>query len=177
VRRDRVTLPTGEVVRDYVEHPGAVAIVALDDRERVFVLQQYRHPIGTHEWELPAGLLDVPGEPPVRCAQRELHEEADLVAGRWHHLLSYHSSPGGITEVLHLFLARDLSPVPEDERHVRTDEEAGMPTRWVPLSDLRAAVLAGEVGNAALIIGTLVTDEARRHGFADLEPAGPDALV
>ncbi len=170
VRRDRVSLPTGDVVREYVVHPGAVAIVALDDGDRVFLIQQYRHPIGTYEWELPAGLLDVQGEPPVTCAQRELHEEADLVAGRWHHLLTYHSSPGGMNEVLHLFLARDLHPVPAAERHERTDEEAGMPTRWIPLSQLRDHVLAGAVGNAALIIGTLVTVAAHADGFARLGP-------
>lgn len=166
VRRDEVALPSGPVIRDYVEHPGAVAVIALDAQERVVLIRQYRHPIGTHEWELPAGLLDVAGEPPVVCGQRELAEEVDLVAARWDHLLTYHSSPGGISEILHLYLARDLTPVPESQRHTRTDEEAGMPTRWVPLDELREAVLAGRVGNAALIIATLAVHDLREQGRA-----------
>lgn len=173
VRRDTVDLPTGPVIRDYVEHPGAVAVVALNADGQVLVIRQYRHPVGMHEWELPAGLLDVAGEPPVRCAARELVEEADLSADTWHHLLTYRSSPGGMNEVLHLFLARDLREVPVEERHTRTDEEAGMPTRWVGLDELCAAALDGSVGNAALIIGALATRAARESAYAGLTPAIP----
>lgn len=155
IRRDTVVLPSGPVERDYLTHPGACAVVAMDDQERILLIRQYRHPIGRHEWELPAGLLDVAGEDPLTCAQRELAEEVDLVAAHWQPLLRYYSSPGGTDEELHLFVATGLSPVPPEQRHVRTDEEAGMPRRWVPLDELRAAVLAGTVRNAALLIATL----------------------
>jgi 8-oxo-dGTP pyrophosphatase MutT (NUDIX family) len=113
VRRDTVDLgEAGQVRREYVDHPGAVSIVALrqvDGRGQVLLIQQYRHPVGAFEWELPAGLLDVAGEPPWLGAARELNEEADLTAGRWHVLIDYFGSPGGISEALRVFLARDLT--------------------------------------------------------------------
>ena len=84
----------GTVTRDYIDHPGAVAVVALDDADRVVLVHQYRHPIGTVEWEIPAGLTDAPGEPPLVTAQRELAEEADLRANTWHHLLDVATTPG-----------------------------------------------------------------------------------
>jgi ADP-ribose pyrophosphatase len=170
VRRDVVDLPTGPVVRDYVQHTGAVAIVVVDDADRVLLIRQYRHPIRTHEWELPAGLLDVPGEPPEVTASRELWEEADLRAERWWRLGEHHSSPGGLTERMHVFLARGLTVVPEDERHVRTDEEAGLKTRWVPLDEVADAILAGHLGNATLIVSVLMARELRSRGWAGLRP-------
>lgn len=165
VRRDTVELPTGPAERDYIAHPGAVIILALDPEDRVLVIQQYRHPIRTHEWELPAGLLDVEGEDPVEAAQRELHEEVDLTAARWDHLLSFHPSPGSLGEVIHLYLARDLAPVPEEERHERTHEEAGMPSRWVPLEELRSAVLTGAVRNGPLALAVLAAHDLREQGW------------
>ena len=95
VVRDVVDLPGGStVVREIVAHPGAVAVAALDDQGQLLVIQQYRHPIGTYEWELPAGLLDVPGEDPLEAARRELFEEGDLTAAHWEHLLRYATSRG-----------------------------------------------------------------------------------
>ncbi len=126
VVRDTVDLGEGGTVRrEYIQHPGAVAIVALDDRDRVLFIQQYRHPVGTFEWELPAGLLDVAGEPPWQAAARELHEEADLEAGRWDVLMDYYSSPGGVSEALRIFVARDLSDVPHGDRFTRDGRGAG----------------------------------------------------
>src|SRR5471030_214669 len=131
VRRDAVDLgEAGEVRREYVDHPGAVSIVALREvvgRDQVLLIQQYRHPVGAFEWEPPAGLLDVAGEQPWVGAARELHEEADLSAGRWDVLVDYFSSPGGSSEALRVFLARDLADVPPDERFTRKGEEHGMP--------------------------------------------------
>ena len=98
----------GEIVRQYVDHPGAAAIVALDDDDRVLLIQQYRHPIRHRDWEIPAGLLDIAGESPLETAQRELEEEADLVAADWEPLVSVFTTPGGNDEVVHLFLARGL---------------------------------------------------------------------
>lgn len=166
VRRD--TLRLGgmgtEVVREYVAHTGAVGVVALrTDRElpEIFVIQQYRHPVRAHDWEIPAGLLDVPGEDPVVAAQRELAEEADLVAGTWEELVTFTPSPGGLDEVITVYLATDLSDVPEGERHEREHEEAGMPCGWVPLPVAVDAVLGGQVRNGALMLAVL-TLSARR---------------
>lgn len=172
VRRDTVELgEAGAVERDYVEHPGAVAVVALrEDRGRpeIVVVQQYRHPVRALEWELPAGLLDVEGEPLQQAAARELGEETDLVAGTWHTLSEYVSSPGGTSERLVVFLARDLSDVPEADRHVRGGEEHGMPVRWVDLQVAVDAVLAGRVRNAAAVIGVLTAQHQHAHGWRAL---------
>lgn len=180
VVRDRIDLgDAGEVVREYVRHPGAVAVAALDADGRLCLVQQYRHPVRAFEWEVPAGLLDVDGESPAVAAARELHEEADLVARTWHVLADYVSSPGGMTEALRIYLARDLSPVPEHERHDRDGEELGMPVRWVALEDVREALLAGRVHNATLVIAALAALAARDAGWAPLRavdapwPGGP----
>ena len=164
VRRDLVDLDGTQVTRDYVEHTGAVAVVALrTDRgvPEVFLVQQYRHPIGTHDWEIPAGLLDVAGEDPVDAARRELAEEADLVAGSWELLTTFTPSPGGLDEVITVYLATDLSDVPADERHEREDEEAGMRSGWVPLPVAVDAVLAGQVRNGPMMLAVLALDRRR----------------
>lgn len=172
VVRDRVDLgEAGEVVREYVRHPGAVAVAALDDDGRLCVIQQYRHPVRSFEWEIPAGLLDVDGEPPHVGAARELHEEADLVAGTWHVLADYVSSPGGLDEALRIYLARDLTAVDHADRHVRDGEELGMPVRWVELEEVRDAVLAGRVHNSTLAIAALAALAARDLDWATLRPA------
>jgi ADP-ribose pyrophosphatase len=160
----------GEVTRQFVHHPGAVAIAALDDQDRICLVQQYRHPVRRLEWEIPAGLLDVEGEPPHACAARELREEADLTARSWSVLVDYLSSPGGLDEALRIFLARDLSEVPGDERHQRDGEELGMPRRWVPLEEAREAVLAGRVQNATTVIAVLAALAARDQAWATLQP-------
>ncbi|QFG68800.1 NUDIX domain-containing protein [Ornithinimicrobium pratense] len=164
---DQVDLGGPEPVRrEYVAHTGAVAILALrEDRgaPEVLVIRQYRHPIGAEDWELPAGLLDVEGEEPVLTAARELAEEADLTAASWEQLVSLTPSPGGLDEVITIFLATGLSDVPQDERHERTHEEAGMPTGWVTLDEAAAAVLAGQVRNGPLMIGVLALAERLRR--------------
>ena len=164
-------LGAGRVVREYQRHPGAVGVVALDDDGRVLLLSQYRHPVRHVLWELPAGLLDVPGEDPAAAAARELAEEADLRAGTWHVLLDWFFSPGGSDEAFRLFLARDLGPVPEAERHVRSEEEAGMVATWVPLEEARDAVLAGALHNPGAVTGLLAAWAAREAGWATLRPA------
>ena len=171
VVRDTVDLGEGGTVRrEYVQHPGAVCIVALDDRDRVLLIQQYRHPVGAFEWELPAGLLDVPGEPPWEAAARELHEEADLEAARWNVLMDYYASPGGVSEALRIFLARDLSDVPHDDRHSREGEELGMPVRWVDLDEAHEAVLRGQLHNPGALIGILAAHAARARDWSTLRP-------
>lgn len=162
----------GTVTREFVRHPGAVSVIALDDDDRVLLLRQYRHPVRAELLEPPAGLLDVPGEPPLAAARRELAEEADLVAGAWWLLTEYLSSPGGSDEALHVFLARDLSPVPDEERHVREAEEADMTAVWVPLDDAVTAVLGGRLRSPSTVIGVLAAHAARSRGWTDLRPRG-----
>jgi 8-oxo-dGTP pyrophosphatase MutT (NUDIX family) len=156
VVRDTVDLGDGGVVRrEYINHTGAVAVMALDEHDQVLFIRQYRHPVRMELWELPAGLLDVQGEPPLQAAQRELAEEADLRADRWDVLIDWFNSPGGMTEALRLYLARGLSAVPEAERHLREAEELGMPVRWVALDRARDDVLAGRLHNPGSVVGVL----------------------
>jgi ADP-ribose pyrophosphatase len=171
VVEERVDLgEAGEVTRQFVRHPGAVAVAALDKQDRICLVQQYRHPVRSLEWEVPAGLLDVAGEPPHVAAARELHEEADLTAATWHVLTDYVSSPGGLDEALRVYLARDVHVVPEGERHQRDGEELGMPLRWVPLEAAREAVLSGRVRNATVVIAVLAASAARAQAWASLRP-------
>lgn len=158
----------GEVRRDYIDHPGAVAVVALDEDDRIVLVQQYRHPIGTLEWEIPAGLRDVQGEALVHTAARELAEEADLRADTWYRLVEVTTSPGSSSESITIFLARDLRPVPEGERHAREGEELGMPIGRFPLHDVLTAVLDGRLRNATLAIGVFATCAAREAGWRTL---------
>ncbi|WP_395246102.1 NUDIX domain-containing protein [Agromyces sp. MMS24-K17] len=169
VRRDTVAYGGRPVVRDYVEHPGAVGVLALDDDDRVFLIKQYRHPIRTRDWEIPAGLLDVDGEGPLAAAKRELAEEGDLVAAEWSVLIDINTSPGGSDEVIRVFLARGLSSAPE--AFGREDEEADLETRWVPLDECIDAVLAGRLHNAPLAVALLALDAARRRGLEALHAA------
>lgn len=172
VRRDRVALDDERAVtREYVHHPGAVTVLALDDAERVLMIRQYRHAVRMELWELPAGLLDEAGEDPLDAARRELAEETDLRAARWDLLVDWFNSPGGMDEALRLYLARDVTPVAEHERHERTDEELGMPIRWVPLDEARDAVLAGRVHNPGSVVGVLAACAARDQGWSTLRPA------
>jgi ADP-ribose pyrophosphatase len=161
VRSDTVRYRGEEIVRQYVDHPGAAAVVALDDAGLVLLIQQYRHPLRKRDWEIPAGLLDVPGEDPIEAARRELAEEADLDAGSLEPLISIFTTPGGNDEVVHIFLARDLSP--RREAHAREAEEADIRAEWLPLEDAVAAVMAGRMRNGILAAGVLATAERLRR--------------
>jgi len=161
VRSDTLRYGGDEIVRQYVDHPGASAIVAVDDEQRVLLIQQYRHPIRHRDWEIPAGLLDIAGESPLETAQRELVEEADLTAAQWEPLLSVFTTPGGNDEVVHIFLARGLSEV--GEAHAREAEEADIRIEWIPLADAVTGVLAGRLRNGILALGILAAAEAVRR--------------
>ncbi len=161
VRSDTVRYGDGEIVRQYVDHPGAAAVVAVDAQDRVLLIQQYRHPIRHRDWEIPAGLLDVAGEDPQQAAQRELAEEADLAAQDWDPLVSVFTTPGGNDEVVHLFLARRLAPV--GTAHAREEEEADIRTEWVPLDDVVTGVLHGRLRNGILAVGVLAAAERLRR--------------
>jgi 8-oxo-dGDP phosphatase len=174
VRQDHVQSPADgvEFLRDVVVHPGAVGIVALDDDERVLLVSQYRHPVGHRLLEVPAGLLDVPGEPYPVAAARELYEEGHVRAEEWRVLVDLFTSPGMTTESTRVYLAWGLSPVADGERHVGVHEEADMPVTWAPLTDLVEAVLAGRLHNPLVVSGVLATWVARQgDGYNSLRPA------
>jgi ADP-ribose pyrophosphatase len=153
VRRDVFDYNGHEITRDYVDHPGAVAVLVLDDDDRALLIQQYRHPIRSRDWEIPAGLLDIENEDPLVAAQRELAEEVDLVASDWSELVTFYSSPGGSNELIRVFLARGISATPQAfDRH---EEEADILIRWAPLEEIRAGVLDGRLRNSILAIAVL----------------------
>jgi 8-oxo-dGTP pyrophosphatase MutT (NUDIX family) len=171
VYTDEVTMPGGDTAeRDVTENKGAVGVVAVDDVGRVVLIRQYRHPVHCKLWELPAGLRDVDGEDMVVTAGRELAEETDFAAGRFDLLVDLHTSPGFSNELIRIFLARDLSPVPEADRHERTDEEADLEIAWFDLDEAVAMVLRGEISNAAAVGGLLAAARARDDGWATLRP-------
>ncbi|MFJ8148229.1 NUDIX domain-containing protein [Streptomyces sp. NPDC096048] len=172
VRTDDVVMPDGSVVtRDYQVHPGSVAVLAVDDEGRVLVIRQYRHPVREKLWEIPAGLLDVPGENPLHAAQRELYEEAHVKAEDWRVLTDVYTTPGGCDEAVRIFLARNLSEA-EGERFEVEDEEADMELARVPVADLVRGVLAGELHNNCLVVGVLSLVAAERgDGLDALRPA------
>ncbi|MBB5120757.1 ADP-ribose pyrophosphatase [Streptomyces eurocidicus] len=172
VRTDDVVMPDGSTVtRDYQVHPGSVAVLALDDQGRVLVLSQYRHPVRQKLWEIPAGLLDIPGENPLHAAQRELYEEAHVKAEDWRVLTDVYTTPGGCDEAVRIFLAREISEV-EGERFAVEHEELDMELARVPLAELVRGVLAGELHNNCLVVGVLSLSAALSAGGG----AGLDAL-
>lgn len=176
VRTDEVLMPGGRVrERDVVMHPGAVGVVVLDDAERVALLEQYRHPVARRLLELPAGLLDVRGEPAVHAAARELAEEAGLRASQWSVLVDALTSPGMTDEAVRIYLARGLSQIPDAQRPVRLDEESELALRWVPLETAVDEVFAGRICNAMAVMGLLAATVAlgRSARPRELPPATP----
>jgi 8-oxo-dGTP pyrophosphatase MutT (NUDIX family) len=172
LRVDHVRMSDGTVVdREVVDHIGAVAVLALDADDSIVMVNQYRHPIGERLDELPAGLLDVDGEPALDAARRELAEEADLTAARWDVLLDLYPSPGFSSEAIRVFLARDLAPVPERDRFVREHEEITMTVHRVPLDQAVRRALAGAITNASAVAGILAAAQARAAAWTSLRPA------
>ncbi len=159
--------------RIVVEHPGAVVVLAVDDQERALVVHQYRHAAGVRFVELPAGLLDEPGEDPLGAARRELREEVGVEAWDWSPLLRFYTSPGYSDERIVVFLARDLTPLPERGGFQPEHEEADMTVHRVPVADLVAGVLDGELADGPL--ATAVLTYALLRGVASTG-AGPDRV-
>lgn len=139
---DTVELPDGsENVRELVKHPGGVAILALDEDENVVMEEQYRYAIGQVFQEIPAGKLDkIPGESPLEAAKRELREETGRLAGEWKYLGKIYPSPGIISEVLYLFLAKNLS-IGESQ----LDSDEFIQVKLVPLAQLKEKIASGEM--------------------------------
>lgn len=153
VRIDHVEMPDGDLaVRDVLVHPGSVGVMVLDDAGQVLLLRQYRHPVGLRMWELPAGLLDEPGEPRIEAARRELAEEAHLTASDWRVLVDAYTSPGISDEAVRIFVARGHAPVP-GERAAGKHEEFDIELRWVPLEEIVRGVLRGDLHNPLLVMG------------------------
>jgi ADP-ribose pyrophosphatase len=156
---EQVQLPNGRVAElEIAHHPGGAAVVAIDAAGRVCLLRQFRHAAGGWLDELPAGKLDG-GEPPLECAQRELAEEAGRVARRWDKLGEFFSSPGVFTEVIHLFLARDLQPVP-----AQPEDHEVFEVRWMPLADACALAGSGQLHDAKSLVGLFWAQERLRQG-------------
>lgn len=164
IRRDAFEFGGETIVREYMDHTGAVGVLALDDDDRVLLIKQYRHPVRMRDWEIPAGLLDVDGEPPLAAAKRELAEQADLEASDWAVLTDVATSPGGSDELIRVYLARGLSVTAE--AFAREGEEADMETRWVPLDECVDAVLDRRIHNAPLAIAVLAAVAARAREWS-----------
>ncbi len=182
VDADHVRLGPGQepVARQVVVHHDAVAVIALregqdssqaDGAPEILMVRQYRHPVRACLWEIPAGLLDVPGEPPAISAARELAEETDYTAATWNTLAEFYASPGFTTEGARIFLAQDLSLLPEDQRTPREAEEAEFVPTWVRLDEAVDAVMDGRLHNPSTVLGVLATAQARARGWAELRPA------
>lgn len=169
VRRDRFAYTDGELVRDYVDHTGAVAVLALDEENRVLLIQQYRHPIAMREWEIPAGLMDAQHESGLETAKRELAEEADIAAHDWALLTEIYTTPGGSSECIRVFLARGLSEV--THTFVRRAEELDMRLEWVHLDDAVTAVLERRMQNGVLIAAVLSAHAAQQRNWKTLGDA------
>ena len=169
VQRETFDFAGRPVTREFIDHTGAVAILAIDDDDRVCVITQYRHPIRAIEWELPAGLLDFAGESALSAAQRELAEEVDLEAADWSVLLDFQVSPGGSNEALRVYLARGITPTGHEFE--RTDEESQIEKHWVALDELVDAVLARTLQNSILALAVLTAHASRARGWSTLAAA------
>lgn len=151
IRLDTVALPNGEIAnREIVDHPGAVAVVALTEAGEVLMVRQWRYAIGALSLELPAGCLDVPGEPVASAAARELREETGREAARWTYLGRVHASPGFTTETTHILAAEGLSdvgaaPMPDEFLELET----------IPLASALEMIKRGEIRDAKTIVGLL----------------------
>lgn len=168
IRSDRVDFGSSVAVRNVMLHPGAVGILPIDDADRVLLLRQYRHPVGMSLFEPPAGLLDVAGEPAFETAQRELLEESGYLARSWHTLVDLMNSPGGSSEAIRVYLARDLSVSDRGRERTGEAEESFLPRVWVDLDEARDLVLTGAIGNALSVVGVLAAWASRAGGWQSL---------
>ena len=171
VRTDEVEYGASILIRQYLSHRGAVAVVALDEDDRVLLIRQYRHPIRAREWELPAGILDIANEDPVAASRWELLEETGFAADHWEVLLDFFPTPGGSNEAIRVFLARGLAKAPSD--YSPTEEEENIELRWASLDDVVDAVLARRTQNGTLAVAVLAAFAARARGWA--KPSGVNA--
>ncbi len=167
LRADEVRMPRGNIARrEVVEHYGAVAVLAMDDDDNIVLVYQYRHPVGRRLWELPAGLLDLGGEPPHITAARELKEEAGLSAQNWRVLVDLVTASGFSDESVRVYLATGLADVGRPDAH---DEEADLVVRWFSLDEAVRMALNGEIVNTIAVSGILAAHTVRGD-FDSLRP-------
>lgn len=153
VVRETFNYGDDSLAREFVAHPGAVAVLALNAQNEVLMIRQYRHPVRSYLWEIPAGLLDIPGESRLESAKRELLEETGFVADKWDELTAFHTTPGGNDETITIFLAQSL-------RHQGHDlelegEELDMLLEWFPLEEALRSVLAADIKNPSAVVGIM----------------------
>ena len=154
VDKDTFELEGQTLVRDYICHMGAVAVVAVNERDEILVITQYRHAVGHRMVELPAGLLDIAGEPPAAAAARELLEETGYRASDWAVLVDLCTTPGSSSEALRIFVARGVEFAAHDVAAL-DGEERGIERHWVALADAVEAVLGGKWQNPTAVAGVL----------------------
>lgn len=143
LHKERVEFPNGgHTYFDIVKHPGGSVIAAINDKDEICLLKQWRHAIQQHIWELPAGCLET-GEPALETAMRELEEEAGVTAAQWRDLGSVTTSPGFSNEILYFYEARDLSA-----GTMKLDDAEQLETHWIPLQEVKQMVLSGEIIDA-----------------------------
>ena len=156
-----VRFPSGETgLRDVVRHPGAVGIIALNDRDEVLLINQWRTALGSVTTEIPAGKLE-PGEDPRECALREFEEETGLAAGTLDYVTSITPAAGFCDEVLHIYVATDLTEASGE--HTADDDEF-IDVRWVPLDEAVAACTGGLISDCKTIIALLMVAMKRVRG-------------
>ena len=153
IKRETFDYNGTNLVREFVAHPGAVAILALNRQNQVLLINQYRHPVREYLWEIPAGLLDVPGESKLEAAKRELLEETGYVANDWSELIEFHTTPGGNNETISIFLARDLRLQGHDQP--LEGEETDMKVEWFDLAEATRSVLASEMKSPSAAVGIM----------------------
>lgn len=141
------------LTREFVAHPGAVAVVAINDHDEVLMIRQYRHPVRELLWEIPAGLLDVAGESAMEAASRELQEETGYQPGAIEPLISFYTTPGGNSEQIQIFLATDLTHVGRPS--VQEGEERELLVEWVPLESALKSVLSSEIKSPSAQVGLM----------------------
>jgi ADP-ribose pyrophosphatase len=153
VQVESITLPKGHALEaEIVRHPGSVVIVPLNDLNEVVLVRQYRHAIGRHTWELPAGSLKA-GEDVRAAALRECQEEIVMVAERLQPLGSFFPTPGYCDEEMHFFLATGLRAPRDGDEEAHPDEDEDIETRWVPLEEALAMVARGEIVDLKTVAG------------------------
>jgi 8-oxo-dGTP pyrophosphatase MutT (NUDIX family) len=171
---ETVDIAGQRVKRDIVIHPGAVAVLVLNDRDEVLLIRQYRQALGMFLFETPAGLLDIPSENPLDAAQRELAEEAGVRADRWDTLVDFYNSPGGSSEAIRIYLAREISELTEGRVDTGEAEELDLPCVWLPLEKAVDLVLEGELGNPTAVVGILAAWAWRSDSRRKLREANAD---
>lgn len=154
VSMQTVILPNGkEATRDIVKHPGAAVIIAISANHEIYLVEQYRKPIDRITLEIPAGKLDE-GEEPIECASRELKEETGLESKRIKHIASIHSTPGFSNEILHMFVATELT-----EGNSNADEDEFISSVKIPIEKTIKMILDGEITDSKTIVGILLADK------------------